>query len=281
MKSIIRTMSLEDVKLSLTWAQNEGWNPGRQDVQPFYSSDPNGFFINTLDEKPIATISAVAYESHFGFIGLYIVHPNYRKCGYGLATWNHGMKYLEGRNIGLDGVVAQQENYKKSGFQLAYRNIRYEGTIANSQIEQNKSVLPLHHFDFSDIEKFDQRCFPSRRTAFLKKWIAMPNSFSYGFQESGNLKGWGLIRSCFNGYKIGPLFAEDPTIAQAIFSALMSHGTTGNKIYLDISEQHAKAAELVQHYKMQPMFETARMYTGPEPQIEKNCIYGVTTFELG
>ncbi len=44
-------------------------------------------------------------------------------CNYGVEPWNSW------RTIGLDGVLAQQENYRKSGFQLAYRNIRYCGTF--------------------------------------------------------------------------------------------------------------------------------------------------------
>ena len=39
------------------------------------------------------------------------------------------------RVVGLDGVVAQQQNYRKSGFALAYANIRYGGTVAASNAE--------------------------------------------------------------------------------------------------------------------------------------------------
>jgi hypothetical protein len=34
------------------------------------------------------------------------------------------------RVIGLDGVVAQQQNYRKSGFELAYAHVRYGGIVA-------------------------------------------------------------------------------------------------------------------------------------------------------
>ncbi len=37
------------------------------------------------------------------------------------------MARLGARTVGLDGVVAQQENYKKSGFVLAHRNVRHGG----------------------------------------------------------------------------------------------------------------------------------------------------------
>ena len=44
------------------------------------------------------------------------------------------------RVIGLDGVVAQQENYRKSGFELAYANIRYGGTVAAPPAPQAASL---------------------------------------------------------------------------------------------------------------------------------------------
>ena len=70
----------------------------------------------------------VRYGSRFGFLGLHIVQPAFRGRGYGLRLWNAGMARLAGRCIGLDGVAAQQANYRRSGFQLAYRKIRHQGT---------------------------------------------------------------------------------------------------------------------------------------------------------
>ena len=39
------------------------------------------------------------------------------------------MARLEGRVVGLDGVVDQQANYQRSGFVLAHRNIRFGGVV--------------------------------------------------------------------------------------------------------------------------------------------------------
>ena len=60
-----------------------------------------------------------------GFIGFYIVVPERRGEGHGIALWRAGMERLAGRVIGLDGVVAQQGNYARSGFALAWNNARY------------------------------------------------------------------------------------------------------------------------------------------------------------
>ena len=126
-KFVIRTMRRDDVESALDWAAKEGWNPGIHDADCFYFTDPQGFFIGEIVGEPIGCIAAVAYNDSFGFIGLYIVKPEFRGKGYGTALWKSGMNHLGNRIIGLDGVIDQQENYKKSGFRLAYRNIRYEG----------------------------------------------------------------------------------------------------------------------------------------------------------
>jgi hypothetical protein len=70
----------------------------------------------------------VSYGEYYGFIGFFIVKPDVRGRGYGFGIWQAGMKKLEDRVIGLDGVTTQQDNYQKSGFVLAHRNIRFGGT---------------------------------------------------------------------------------------------------------------------------------------------------------
>ena len=121
----IRAMTRQEIDMAIDWA---GWNPGLYDADCFYAADPNGFLTGLLGDEPIATVSVVKYGDSFGFLGFYIVRPEYRGKDYGIQIWNAGLAHLKGRTIGLDGVVAQQDNYKKSGFTLAYRNIRYQGT---------------------------------------------------------------------------------------------------------------------------------------------------------
>ncbi len=55
----------------------------------------------------------------------------------------------------------------------------------------------------------------------------------------------------------------------------------GDPFVLDIAEPNQQAMELVRQYGMKEVFATARMYTGPAPQVRLDWIYGVTTFELG
>ena len=276
----IRTMKQDEVNLAIEWAAKEGWNPGIHDADCYYSADSNGFFIGILGDEPIATISAVKYGKSFGFIGFYIVKPEYRGKGFGMKIWNEGLKYLHGRNIGLDGVIAQQENYKKSGFKFAYRNIRYQGD-GGGKFPDNSSVIKLSEINFEAVNFYDQKLFPENRTEFLKSWVNQSDSIALGILKNNKLAGFGVIRKCNSAYKIGPLFADNADLAEELFLALKSQIKSTDKFFLDTPEINKAAVNLAKTYKMNVVFETARMYTKEAPNISVNKIFGVTSFELG
>src|SRR5579863_533069 len=124
---IIQTASIDDLNFMKDSAQREGWNPGLHDMIPFHVTDPTGFLIGHLNDEPIACISVVRYITQFAFLGFYIVKPEYRGHGYGFNLWQQAMHYLQNYNVGLDGVIAQQNNYQKSGFKFSHRHIRFSG----------------------------------------------------------------------------------------------------------------------------------------------------------
>lgn len=276
----IRVMKRAELDIAIKWAANEGWNPGIYDADAFYATDLNGYFMGLLDNEPISCISAVSYGGKFGFLGFYITQPKYRGKGYGIQVWHKAMEYLDNQNIGLDGVVAQQENYKKSGFKLAYRNIRYQGKSKQTDINCSKTV-ELSTISFTEILKYDSLFFPEPRAKFLEGWLKLPESYAIGYIRNDKLLGYSVIRKCKIGFKIGPLFADNGKVAEELFLTLNNHIPSGSSIFLDIPEVNSAAIRLAENNNMDMVFETARMYTKEPPKIDLNSIFGVTTFELG
>lgn len=276
----IRRMRREEMDLAVDWAAMEGWNPGLYDADCFYNTDPNGFFVGLLDDEPIGCISAVAYGESFGFLGFYIVKPEYRGNSFGLQLWDEGMKYLRGRNVGLDGVIDQQTNYKKSGFKLSYRNIRYQG-LARPQRDTSSNIAELSKIPFDDLAAYDDQFFPQQRHKFLKYWTNQPEGAALGITDSGRLSGYGVLRKCREGFKIGPLFADDVNLAEEIFLALSSRASKAAPFFLDIPEVNSAALALAKRHNMEKVFETARMYNKEVPTLFMDRLFGVTTFELG
>ena len=278
----LKHMARRDLDRAIDWAASEGWNPGLHDADCFYAADPEGFLMGWLDDEPIAAISVVKYGTSFGFLGFYLVKPAFRGQGYGWQIWQAGLDSLQNRTIGLDGVVDQQSNYLKSGFQLAYRNIRYEGWGEAAPVSgPADQVVPLAHVPLAQVIEYDRQCFPDDRTAFLQCWLNQPDSTAIAVMQNESLMGYGLLRACRQGYKIGPLFADNPTVAETLFLALKAQVKPGQPFYLDVPEVNAAAVALAAKYAMTSMFETARMYLPTVPELPTDKIFGVTSFELG
>jgi ribosomal protein S18 acetylase RimI-like enzyme len=274
----IRAMTRPEMDFAVDLAAAEGWNPGLHDAGVFRTADPGGFLVGLLDGEPIGCISAVSYAGAFGFIGLYIVAPPHRGQGYGIRLWKAAMQRLSGHNVGLDGVVAQQENYRRSGFALAYRNVRFEGSGGGATAADHVDARAV---PFETLRTYDRRVFPAERPEFLRAWIDAPGTRALASFEGNTLRGYGAIRPCRTGFKIGPLFADTPGIAEALYRGLSSHAPAGAPVYLDVPEVNPGAMALPERYGIRRVFETVRMYTGKAPDVEMDCVFGVTTFELG
>lgn len=275
----VRRMSRAEVGLAIDWAAGEGWNPGLHDADCFYETDPEGFLVGLLDEDPVGCISAVAYNDDFGFVGFYIVKPEHRGKGYGGQLWRAAMEHLGGRNVGLDGVADQGENYLKAGFHFAHRNIRYRGYASISEVPPNVIELPGQPSDA--LKAYDNALFPAPRSRFLEHWINLPESSALAVMEDDEFCGYGVIRACRDGFKVGPLFADDPIIAECLFRSLSSYAGWGSPVFLDVPEVNGSAVELAEMHGMEKVFETARMYTREEPKLSLDRVYGVTSVELG
>jgi GNAT superfamily N-acetyltransferase len=275
----IRVMRPDEISTAVDWAAAEGWNPGLADAPCFAAADPQGFLIGELDGAPAATVSCVNYGASFSFLGFYIVREDLRGRGYGLRLWKAAIAHAGGRVIALDGVVAQQQNYRKSGFELAYANIRYGGAIVAPHRPQ-ANVIDLSEVPLATVETYDATVFPAPRTAFLRAWIHAPGHVGRALVRDGRLAGFGVIRPCRAGYKIGPLAADDRATAEIVLSALVAK-VGGGHIFLDVPGINRDAVALAEDMGLAPTFETARMYTGAIPPLQFDRIFGVTTFELG
>ncbi|MDF5732645.1 MAG: GNAT family N-acetyltransferase [Rhizonema sp. PD38] len=274
----VRLMKRSELDLIIDWAAAEGWNPGIYDAECFYQADRCGFFVGELNNELVASISAVAYSKHFAVIGFYIVKPQFRGRGFGMKMWRAAMAYLGiERNISLDGELAQQENYQKSGFQIAYRHLRYEakgGGVVPSGIVELKSV------PFEKLLAYDQEFFPAERSQFLRLWINRPNSTALGVVRDGHVVGYGVIRPSYTGLRIGPLYADDEQIAEQLLLALLAFASDA-RVFLDVPDANPEAIKLAQRYGMNPVSEVARMYNKEIPNLPINRVFAVTCVEVG
>jgi GNAT superfamily N-acetyltransferase len=263
---------------AVEWAAAEGWNPGVDDVERFLAADHDAFIGLGADGEVVGTVSCVLYGDSYAFVGFYIVRPDLRGRGLGTQLFDRALARAGDRVVGLDGVVDQQPVYASLGFELAHRNERWCGT-GGGDVPDN--LIPLSSVDRNELYAYDAAVFGAPRPAFLDAWIDRPRGCALGCIHRGRLAGYAVLRTCREGMKIGPLFADNGDCAHALLAGMRAAAGDGTPIFLDIPHANDAARVLAEAELDAPVFETARMYRNGRPPEDTDRVYGVTTFELG
>lgn len=279
----IRRLKASEFPLAVEWAAKEGWNPGLADADVFFNTDPEGFWAAFDKQGMAAVISAVQYSSDFGFVGFYICREDRRGSGLGYKLWQTVLNDSVLKTVGLDGVVDQQDNYRKSGFEFVHRNIRFGGVVMDDT-PSPADLFELAVDDIAIVDAYEQtnKLFAESRIEFLRGWIGSETHTALALKGPMGLRGYGVIRPCKEGHKVGPLFAENAEDAQTLFTALLqSRDDQSGKVFLDTPEPNQKAVDLAKSHNMVAEFETARMYKGQAPLLNLDMTFGISSFELG
>lgn len=278
----IAPMRPDEVLVLEEWAAAEGWNPGLADLAIAHAVDPDAFVALRQGDEMVGGGSIFSHGGVFGFMGLFIVRADLRGGRLGTTLWHQRLEMLRNRlapgaSIGMDGVFAMVPFYEKGGFKLAHRDLRFEG-VAHGQMDSDAHSYP--EISFAEIDSFDRRFFPAPRSAFLVRWLEQPGAHVLGIRVNDMLAGYGVARPCRQGFKLGPVFADTPDIAERLISSLMAK-IEGEKVALDVPEPNEAGLRLAARFGLSESFGCARLYYGPAPDLPLNGIFGVTSFEFG
>lgn len=283
-------MDQAEVARLIDWAAGETWNPGLEDASTFWASDNEGFLGIELGGQLAGGGSVVKHNLHYGFMGLFILQPEFRGRGLGKQLWFARRDRLLNRLspngcIGLDALAHMIPFYSRGGFRPAHRIQRFLAPTGLSAGRPTNSttpgeLVPLSLHDVDEISTLDTPCFPGLRNNYLHAWLAQPRARVVGYRERTHLRGYTVMRPCRLGWKIGPMFCHSPTVADALLTHCLQHAGS-DSVSIDVPEANVEANHLVEHYGMRPVFECTRMFLGPMPDMHLPWIYGITTFELG
>lgn len=280
---VLRPMTRAELDVLVGWAADEGWNPGLHDADIFWDTDPDGFVAAEQAGRLVGGGSIVSYDGRFGFMGFFIVAPAHRGRGLGRRLWVHRRDALRARldpgaAIGMDGVFDMQPFYAEGGFAFAGRDLRFEGVGAPAAVPDG--LVDARRVPFDALLAYDAAHFPAPRPRFLARWIDQAGARALAAAADGALRGYGVVRPCRRGFKVGPLFAADADVARDLLRGL-GDAAAGEPLFLDVPEDNDAAMELAAAHGMREVFGCARMYLGPPPRVPVREVFGVTTFELG
>lgn len=278
----IGQMRIDEAEVLDLWATAEGWNPGLGDLCFAYGIDPEAFIALRKGDRMVGGGSIFRHNASTGFMGLFILHPDYRKRGLGSILWRFRRDRLIDRlgndaSIGMDGVLDMVPFYMKGGFHQHHLNIRYQGVA--------KASAPAGCIDLSDLKAsqvlaLDHACFGSDRAGFMTAWLSRPGMLGAGIVEGDRLTGFALARPSKIGHKIGPVYASNPQQATRLLDDLCSR-IVGKQVQIDAPDANPDAEALFSARGWLPVFRCARLYLGRAPNTNLGATYGVCSLEFG
>jgi GNAT superfamily N-acetyltransferase len=275
-----------EMQMIMAWAEAEKWNPGKYDYEPYFAMNKENYLLLLVDEKPVGSISLVRYSEEFAFIGFFIVLPEYRRQGLGVQLWEEALKRLEKcQTVGLYSVPPQVSRYEASGFKGSHMIERQIGN-APERLEELSSRIKISqnpHSVFKTLCAYDRDNFKYNRQKLLRRMLAMPQTWALiSFDKNGKVNGYGLIRPCVEGFRIGPLYANNFNSAKLLFGALLSK-IPAESFILDMPRNNRFSQIFAAYFRLQhvPEADTMIMFKGEEPEgVNKYC-YGVCSLEVG
>ena len=275
----IRNLSLQEMVFPMEVAYKEGWNPGLYDGVSFYQVDPDGFFLAELDGGMTGCVSTVNYGDELAVIGNHFVLPPYRGQGIGRTLWEHALEQAGDKSLRVNGLTEGKRFYESYGFRSVCNVIHYQGSIF-TESRKSEDVYAAHDVDFRKLAAFDASVFGVPRERFLRAWLETPAMESLCLLEDGEIRGWGCMRRCRRGWRLGPVFALGYEYAEALVRRFAVK-TIADDVYMDIPETNVLAIRLAFSLGMTPLSARLRLYRGVQSPEPMDAIYGLTTQDIG
>lgn len=275
---VVARASLDDWSVISGWAGDEGWNPGLSDAPSFFAQDPEGFFIGRIDGQPVSAVSVVTYDADYAFLGFYLVRPDLRGRGHGLATWKTALAHMRrpDRRSGRCGGAAGQ-----------LPQVRLRTRPPHRPVHRNRAAWNRRHRGAARrsgrlrVDRGVRQCLLPGRPPPLPGTVAHrsrpPHLRPRRRRPPHRLRG-------------DPARPRPPARGPAV----RRHRRGCPRPPAGAGRRRSRGRGRHRHPRVEragrrprrgvrphPSFETARMYTGPVRPFSGERVYGVTTLELG
>ncbi len=279
-------MVAADIPTASRLRELAGWNQTEKDWQRFLQLSPNGCFVACVEGKICGTVTALNYQNRFGWIGMILVDPDFRKRGIGTRLLEVGIECLEKLNVEtakLDATPMGRPLYEQRGFVEEYGIERWERPAVGGSFRNSKStVMPAMTLgDLGAVCARDREVFGADRSLLLLQlWQGNP-SLSAVVYSSDEVAGYVLGRSGARACYLGPWVAKDVAVAELLLWEFLRRARS-QPVFVDICLESSHAKELVKAAGFQRQRPLTRMYRGPNNHPgQPKLVCGIAGPELG
>ncbi len=247
-------MQQADLDFANELRQIAGWNQTLNDWRRFLSLSPDGCFIVEWNGEAAGTATTTCYGQDLAWIGMVLVHPNFRRRGLGQALLEHCIHHLREvkkiRCIKLDATPDGQMLYEKLGFSAEWSLKRWLG-----QGGGHGENSPHDELNEQSLE-LDRTVFAADRSQLLNSLL--PDGLASRVLDDGS---YGLMRPGMEATYLGASAAACENSGLSIARELI-HCAPQKNIFWDLPDANKAAIQLAEKLQFEAKRDLLRMYLG-------------------
>jgi GNAT superfamily N-acetyltransferase len=245
-----------------------GWNQTQADWEGYCEFEPEGCFVAETCGRPVGTATTIRYADGVGWIGMVLVHPDFRRGGIGTLLLRHAIDYLRRMgtpSIKLDATPMGRKVYVPLGFVDEYEVARYEGVAPPTTGLAAGNVSPLTSAQLAGVAAFDTPVFGADRTRVLAALSRRNPEYCFVATDAGRVSGYLIAREGHQAIQLGPWVAQDSAVAERLLLALFAR-VGGRRILVDVPGPNRVGREQIEQYGFAVQRGFTRMFLGSNPR---------------
>lgn len=244
-----------------------GWNQTEKDWRRFLDLGQAKCFGAFQKETLIGTVSAIAYENDLAWIGMMLVHPDYRRMGIGSGLMRQAIDWIKGRGgqcIKLDATPAGQLVYQTMGFVPETNLRRWQGTEierqSGSPVRRQSQAQELQKEDWPSILEMDLAAFGVDRSELLQSLVGEARC-ALVIHNEGGIAALGALRAGSHADYIGPVLGRNKQAGRILIENLLARAGT-RLVAWDIPDENSEAQAIACSLGFKPARPFCRMRLG-------------------
>lgn len=232
-----RLMHAGDIPAGLHLCRLSGWNQLERDWRFFLDSPDGGGYAVEHEGAILGTVTFLRYSPCFSWLSMMLVHPDARRTGIGTRLMGAALDALGNEGcVRLDATPFGVPLYRRFGFTGEYELVRARVTAApglSGAVSDN--VCPMQPDDLAEVFARDLQVFGANRSALLASLYDRAPGLAWTVRRGDALLGYCFGRPGYMYRQLGPVIAEDETIARDLVGTCLA-GLTGEHLAMDVPQ---------------------------------------------
>ncbi|TVP94383.1 MAG: GNAT family N-acetyltransferase [Planctomycetaceae bacterium] len=283
MPEALRRLTLDDLRPQsgdavagpLALSALAGWNQTAADWRRLLLDSPDGCFGIACDGNIVGTVTTTRYGQQLGWIGMMLVHPDYRRRGLATRLMQAAIDHLRDQDVAtirLDATPQGRPLYERLGFRLdhSWTRTSSEPAVALPGDGRSDERTALQEMEVDRTERnpddqpaLSESLLAADRLALGADRSAMLRRLAADSKLACHSNGYAMLRPGRTAWYLGPVMATDTEVAISLIRRLLA--SQPGPFLWDVPGDNPSAANMAQTLGFSPIRTLYRMSLDDTP----------------